>query len=123
PRWRGRRPVPARVTACDTPELPESSFRVSSPVSGPATVGAKDRLATQLAPASSVPGQLFVSVKSPLGEMPEKFSGLPPKLVIVTAWELLVVPISWSANVKADGEALMAEGRGLATGAGVAPKT
>jgi len=45
--------------------------------------------------------------------MPEKFTGRPPKLVIVTGWELLEVPISWFAKVKVAGEKLIAEGRGL----------
>src|SRR5258707_91135 len=122
-RWRGRRPVPERVTACDAPKLPESSLKVSSPVSGPATLGAKDTLAVQFAPAARLPEQLLVSAKSPLAEMPEKFSGLPPKLVIVTDWELLEVPISWLAKVKVAGEKLIAEGRGLGNGTRVAPKT
>jgi hypothetical protein len=97
-------------------------LRVSSPVSGPATVGAKDTLAVQLAPATKLFGQLFVSVNSPLAEMPEKFSELPPKLVIVTGWEF-EVPISWLAKSKVAGEKLIAEGRGLGNGTGVAPKT
>ena len=116
-------PVPASVTFCDAPKLPESSLRVRSPVAGPVTVGAKDTLAVQLAPATRLFGQLFVSAKSPLAEMLEKFSGLPPKLVIVTGWELLEVPISWSAKVKVAGERPIAEGRGLGTGTGVTPKT
>jgi hypothetical protein len=103
--------------------LPESSLSVSSPVAGPVTVGAKDTLAVQLAPATKLFGQLLVSANSPLAEMLEKFSDLPPKLVIVTGWELLEVPISWLAKVKAAGEKLIAEGRGLGNGTGVAPKT
>jgi hypothetical protein len=70
-----------------------------------------------------VPGQLLVSTKSPLAEIPEKFSALPPKLVIVTGWELLDVPISWLPKVKVAGEKLIAEGRGLGNGMVVAPKT
>jgi hypothetical protein len=55
--------------------------------------------------------------------MPEKFNGLPPKLVIVTDWGLLEVPMSWMLKVKALGEKLSADGRGLGTGTAVTPKT
>src|SRR6266478_3271559 len=115
-RCRGRVPVPVRVTVCDAPELPESSLRVRSPLAGPATAGAKDTLAVQLAPATRLFGQLFVSGNPSLAAMLEKFSGLPPKFVIVTGWELLEVPISWLAKVKVVGEKLIAEGRGLGSG-------
>jgi hypothetical protein len=98
-------------------------LRVNSPVAAPATFGAKDTPAVQLAPAARLPGQLFVSTNSPLAEMPEKSSGLPPKFVIVTGWELLEVPISWLPKVKVAGEKLSAEGRGLGNGKRVAPKT
>jgi hypothetical protein len=77
------------------------------------TVGAKDTLTVQLAPAVRLFGQSLVTANSPLAEMPEKFSGLPPKLVIVTGWELLEVPISWLAKVKVAGEKPIAEGRGV----------
>jgi hypothetical protein len=86
-------------------------------------VGAKDTLAVQLAPAVRLLAQLLVTVKSPLAAMPEKFSGLPPKLVIVTDWEALEVPMSWLGKVKVAGENLIAEGRGLGKGTGVTPKT
>jgi hypothetical protein len=55
--------------------------------------------------------------------MPEKSNRLPPKLVIVTDWGLLEVPISWLPKVKVAGEKLSAEGRGLGNGKRVAPKT
>ena len=122
-RWRGREPVPVRVTVCDAPKLPESSLRVSDPVAGPAKVGAKDTLIVQLVPAARLFEQLLVSANPSLGEMLEKFSRLPPKFVILTGWELLEVPVSWVPKVKVAGEKLIAEGRGLGNGTGVAPKT
>ena len=98
-------------------------MKVNSPVVAPATLGAKDTPAVQLVPAARLPGQSFVSTNSPLAEMPEKSNRLPPKLVIVTDWELLEVPISWLPKVKVAGEKLSAEGRGLGNGKRVAPKT
>src|SRR5260370_32614568 len=92
-RCRGRVPVPVRVTVCDAPELPESSLRVSSPLAEPATVGAKDTLAVQLAPATRLFGQLFVSGNPSLAAMLDKCRRLPPRFMIVTGWDLLEVPI------------------------------
>ena len=123
-KWRGSEPVPERLTVCDPPRLPASSFSVSCPTAGPATVGANDTLAVQLAPGGRLLGQLSVSTNWLLAKTLEKFSGLPPKLLIVTGCDVLEVPISWmAAKVKAAGETLIAEGRGLDSGSRVAPKT
>ena len=116
-------PVPLSGTTCVEPKFPESSLTFSAPVTEPAASGVNVTDTVQLDPANRAAGQSFVSEKPSLVEKANPFSGLPPKLVIVTAWELLAVPMSWSAKVKVAGEKLIAEGRGLGTGTGVAPKT
>jgi hypothetical protein len=79
----------------------------------------------QFDPAISWLGQLSVSENPPVPEilngLPTKLSGLPPKLAIVMGWEALV-PTFWDTFSVA-GEKLMAEGRGVGSGTGVAPKT
>ena len=78
--------------------------------------------AVQLDPPDRAAGQLFVSEKPLLAERVSPFRGLPPKLVMVIVWVALVVP-TFCENVNVGGEKLIAEGRGVGSGTGVAPKT
>ena len=95
---------------------------VSNPLTGPVTGGVKVTLTVQFDPATSGLGQLLVSPNPLLAEKLDKFSGLPPKLVMVTGWAGLEVPTFWEkSNVV--GERLIAEGSGLGKGTGVTPKT
>ena len=112
--------MPVRVTACEEPQLPESSLIVSWPAAGPATVGAKVTETVQFEPGTSMLGQLFVSGNPPVDEMPKMSSGLPPKFVMVTGWEGLVVPTFWEKS-RVGGVKLIAEGRGLGSDRGTAP--
>jgi len=73
------------LTVCWIPKLPELSVTVSVPVAGPATDGAKDTKTVQLVPAIKVVAQFVVSANPLLAVMLEKLSGLPPKLVMLTA--------------------------------------
>jgi hypothetical protein len=76
----------------------------------------------QFDPAFNTEGQLFVCVKGPLEVTFSPYSGLPPKLLIVTVCAALGVPM-FCVNVSEMGEKLTADGRGLGCGISVAPKT
>jgi hypothetical protein len=115
-------PTPVSATDWDPPRLPESSPTVSDPMAGPAAVGEKETFTTQDDPAGNWPGQALVSVNGPVVETPERFSGLPPKLEIVTGWEGLTVPVFWE-KARVGGDRLTAEGLGVGSGMGVTPKT
>ena len=115
-------PVPLSGTTCVEPKFPESSLTFSAPVTEPAASGVNVTDTVQLDPANRAAGQSFVSEKPSLVEKANPFSGLPPKLVMVMVWAALVVPTSCE-NVNVGGEKLIAEGRGVGSGTGVAPKT
>src|SRR6202043_1156294 len=105
----GAVPKPVSVTSCTKPQLPESSLTVSSPFAGPVTNGAKVTAAAQLDPATRTLGQPVGSTENPpLADMLPRFSGLPPKLAMVTDWDALV-PM-FSVKVSVAGEKLMADG-------------
>src|SRR5579871_3646250 len=86
-------PIPLRCTLFAA--APEK-LKVTDPVRGPGAVGAKVTLAVQFCPAGSVPGQVFVWEKPPLGAMPVNVSGAVPMLFSVTLWEALAVPTTVS---------------------------
>jgi len=114
--------VPLSVTTCVEPKFPESSLTFSAPVTEPAACGVNVTDTVQLDPANRAAGQSFVSEKPSLVERVNPFSGLPPKLVMVIVWAALVVP-RFCENVNVGGEKLIAEGGGVGSGTGVAPKT
>ena len=117
----GAVPVPVKTRDCDAPALPESSLMVTDPVTGPVVVGENVTVTVQLVPATSWLGQALVWLKGPLVENPERLSGLPPKLVMVTSCDEL--PPTFCEKSKTIGANLMAEGSGEGTGTGVTPKT
>jgi len=70
------------------------------PDSEPSLAGLKTTLMLQVAPAASVPGQLFVSLKSGLSvRIWESWKAPVPVLVRVIDCGLLLVPTCWAANV------------------------
>jgi hypothetical protein len=115
-------PVPSTGTACVEPRFPESSVTISAPVTGPTACGVNATDTVQLDPADKAIGQLFVSENPPPAERFNPFSWLPPKFVMVMAWGSLVVP-TFCENVSVGGEKPIAEGRGVGSAMGVAPKT
>ena len=115
-------PVPLSVTTCAEPRFPESSLTFSAPVTEPTDGGVNVTDTVQFDPAGRTAGQLFVSENPPLAERFNPFSGLPPKFVMVMVCVALVVPI-FCEKVNVGGEKLIAEGRGVGSGTGVAPKT
>ena len=115
-------PVPSSGTACVEPRFPESSVTVNAPVRGPTTCGVNATDTVQLDPADRAAGQSFVSENPPPAERFNPFSGLPPKFAMVMVWGALVVPV-FCENVSVGGEKPIAEGRGVGSGMGVAPKT
>jgi hypothetical protein len=118
----GMVPVPLSATACVEPRFPESSLTFSVPVTEPTAGGVNVTGTVQFDPAGRTAGQLFVSENPPLADRLNPFSGLPPKFVMVIVWVALVVPM-FCENVNVGGEKPIAEGRGVGSGAGVAPKT
>ena len=78
---------PVSATVCVAPALPESSAIVSDPFVVPVTAGANVTETVQFDPAGSMAGQFGVAVNPLLTETLPKFSGLPPKLAIVTSWD------------------------------------
>lgn len=119
----GAVPVPLSGTTCVGPKFPASSFTIKDPVVVPATTGVNHTEIVQVEPGMRGEEQLFVAENPlPLVETFNPFSGLPPKLVIVTVWGGLLVP-TFCAKVKDAAEKLIAEGGGLDTGTGVAPNT
>jgi hypothetical protein len=118
----GTVPVPLSATTCVGPRFPESSLTFSAPTTSPAACGVNATDTVQLDPADRAAGQLFVCEKPLPASRVSPFSGLPPKLLIVRVWLGLVVPTFWE-NVNVGGEKPSAEGRGVGSGTGVAPKT
>jgi hypothetical protein len=115
-------PVPLSVTTCVGPRFPESSLTFSAPVTEPTVCGVNVTDTAQLDPADRTAGQSFVSENPPLAERLIPFSGLPPKFVMVMVWGALAAP-TFCENVNVGGEKLIAEGCGVGSGTGVAPKT
>ena len=85
----GFTPVP--VTKSDTTggELLLETRR--KPLPAPVAVGWKITWIVQLLPTAKVAGQVLLSLKSPLTDMPEMLSGSVPVLVRVTVWAALLV--------------------------------
>ena len=115
-------PVPSRGTACVEPRFPESSVTISAPVTGPTACGVNATDTVQFDPADRAAGQLFVAENPPPAARFNPFSGLPPKFVMVMVCAALVAPI-FCENVSVGGEKPIAEGRGVGSAMGVAPKT
>jgi hypothetical protein len=118
----GAVPIPFRVKSCAEPRFPESSITFKAPVTGPTVAGVNVTDTMHVEPAGRTPAQLSVSANPSLADRLSTSNVLPPKLAIVMVWGALVVPV-FSEKVSAGGEKLIAEGRGVGTGAGVAPKT
>jgi hypothetical protein len=102
--------------------FPESSLTFKVPDIVPAAGGVNVTATAQLDAGASTKGQLFVWKNPALADRLNKFSGLPPKLEIVMLCAGLVVP-AFCEKVNVEGEKPMAEGRGLGSRRGVAPKT
>jgi hypothetical protein len=85
----GCTPVP--VTESDTTggELLLETLRF--PLRVPVAVGWNVTWIVQLLPAARVAGQVLLSVKSPLTDMPEMLRGSVPVLDSVTVWAALLV--------------------------------
>src|SRR5579871_730091 len=82
------------------------SLTTSDPIRDPVAVGVKLSVMAQLFPAGSADGQVFVSLKSPVVEMPLIVSVTLPLLVRVTACDDDVVSSSWLPKWTAAGEKL-----------------
>jgi hypothetical protein len=101
-RVRGAIPFPVKSTTC-VPGV-ALSVRVTAPSIVPSVVGDDVTLIVQEAPAASVPVQVVVSAKSPLGTML-----LIVRLVVVlvffrvTVLAALVVPAGWPLKLSATG--------------------
>jgi hypothetical protein len=118
----GTVPEPLSATTCVGPMFPESSLTFRAPFTASTADGVNVTETVQFDPGVSVAGQSFVSENPSLADRLNPFSGLPPKLAMVMVWVGLVVP-TFCENVNVGGEKLIADGRGLGNGIGVAPKT
>src|SRR5260370_136614 len=98
----GMTPVPLRVTECGLPLA--LSKRVTPPLAGPVVCGVNVTLKVQLVSLASVAGQLFVCAKGKLAWKLLMFRSKPPVFVSGTVCAALVVPITWGAKVKLDGD-------------------
>ena len=94
--------MPLKVTFWGLP--PPLSLTLNVPVRVPMAVGVKNTLMVQDAPTAKDEPQVWLCAKSPLVEMPEKANAVVPWLVTVTGLELLIVPTSWAAKVRLDGD-------------------
>src|SRR2546425_758446 len=86
-------PVPIKLITCGLP--PALSVMMIAPARVPMALGAKLTLIVQLAPFGTLPPQLSVRVKSPLGSILVMVSAALPVLVSVTGSGMLVVPTVW----------------------------
>lgn len=82
-------PVPDNATVCGLPDA--SSVMAICPVRVPVVVGVNVTAIVQLAPATTLVPQLFVSAKSPLTSIRATFSVRPPEFVSATVCAGLVV--------------------------------
>jgi hypothetical protein len=114
--------VPESGTDWLAPRLKELSVTASVPFTVLPAAGVKVTETVQLDPPCSWPGQLLVSANPPPVEMPLMFSGLPPRLEMVSVCGALVYP-TFCEKSRAGGLKAMAEGRGAGNGTGVTPKT
>ena len=80
------------------------SEMVSVPCSWPLAFGVNDTEMVQFAPPDSAAGQLFVWLNAPLAEMLLTLKFAPPVLLRVTDRAALVVPTTWLAKVRLEGD-------------------
>jgi hypothetical protein len=113
-------PVPFNARTCVEPRFPESSLTFKAPVTGSDVEGVNVTCTAQFAAGVTIDGQLLVSENAPPVDRLNKFSGLPPKFVMVIVCAALVVPTFWE-KVRLGGVKLIAEGSGVGSDTGTAP--
>jgi hypothetical protein len=94
----GSTPVPLRATPCGLP-VPEDET-VTAPDRVPPAVGVNATFTVQVLPCARVDGHVFVWLKSPLAETEMPVID-PLFAVIVSACDVLVVPVVWAPNSSA----------------------
>lgn len=102
----GAAPVPDRFTVCGLPAA--LSATLSAPVRFPVVVGVNVTLMVQEEVAARMPGQLFVSAKSPVAVMPEITRLALPEFVSVTVCGVLVLPTACDTKARLVGDSVTA---------------
>src|SRR5437879_590249 len=99
-------PVPIKLITCGLP--PALSVMMIVPARVPMAVGAKLILIVQLAPFGTLPPQLSVRVKSPLGSILVMVNVAFPVLVSVTVFGALIEPSGCPSKVRLRGDSITA---------------